>query len=187
MVKLQHAFALGAVVALLNSCGSDWSTIKQPRSGFVVDLPGEANCASNRESTSKGQLTGHSCVAQLSRSLLVQTSPAWFVVSWAELPPNVAPNDVEALCRELATRGLSPELESKKRSELLGGVQGVEFETSEASGDPAYERLVVRGRFVVHLGRLYWIEAHGAMSQAAEKAWDRINETFHFVDGEKPV
>lgn len=184
MGNSRSIYLLTVIAALLAGCESNWSTIAQPGSGFVVELPGVASCASSRDSTSKGQLVGHSCVAELSRAFGNRTPPARFVVSWADLPLGIDPSEIEDLYRELAITGLPAGLQPTAAPQMLGGAQGMEYESAASASDGSQERLVVRKRFVVRQGRLFWVEAHGAMSNAAMDTWERITHSFQFSASE---
>jgi len=115
MAKIR-ARILSAVLVAVCGCGSDWTVLRQPDSGFIVAMPDSETCGTDRDVTAKGAFAGHSCVAQLGRSFFVRPLPAWFVVSWSDRPPGLDARELEPVFRELAIRAVPPGNETTERS-----------------------------------------------------------------------
>lgn len=193
---------LCAGLLTLTACG--WGTLEPPDAGFVVALPDAPVCEAWHKDTIRGRWESHTCRLDIEPALqaLVWREPRQYSVSWHDLPAGLDGRDLATVLRELDAPGLEAEIpvlsearrtatcgerdegQATSRPASLGGVEGLERETTFPG---SLAGLLVRERLCVVKHRLYVVSSGGMRSAASAREWARIVGSFALASEAAPL
>lgn len=185
------------------SCDRAWTRVSFASGDFSVSVPVAMECGKATQDTSWGAWAGEACGGVVRSPFWRRnggtTTGTWYHVSWFSVPPEALAADARAVFLDLKKRRAleivlgrgerrgpptATQTTGESVSASLGGLPGIEYETTVLEGGDEGQRLILHERLCLRHSRVYtigmgWAEREGA-NEANEESWRKFAESFRF-------